>query len=36
MAEVRRGRISAESRGDFVVFLIGARLNSPLRPPGGS
>ncbi|WP_222272743.1 DUF4188 domain-containing protein [Modestobacter marinus] len=31
MAEIRRGRFSAEIEGDFVMFLIGARLNSPLR-----
>ena len=29
MAEVRRGRYSADVDGDFVVFLIGARLNKP-------
>jgi hypothetical protein len=29
MAEIRRGRYGAEIEGDFVVFLIGARLNSP-------
>jgi hypothetical protein len=29
VAEVRRGRYSAEVDGDFVVFLIGARLNKP-------
>ena len=29
MAEIRRGRFSAELDGDFVVFLIGARLNKP-------
>ena len=31
MAAVRTGRYGAEIDGDFVVFLIGARLNSPLR-----
>jgi hypothetical protein len=31
MAEIRRGRYGAEIDGDFVVFLIGARLNRPLR-----
>lgn len=31
MAEIRRGRFSAEIDGDFVVFLIGARLNKPLQ-----
>jgi hypothetical protein len=29
MGEVHRGRFSAELDGDFVVFLIGARLNKP-------
>jgi hypothetical protein len=29
MADVRHGRFSAEIDGDFVVFLIGARLNKP-------
>lgn len=28
MAEVRQGRWTAEIEGDFVVFIIGARLNS--------
>jgi hypothetical protein len=34
MKEIRQGRWTAEIEGDFVVFLIGARLNSwrhPLR-----
>jgi hypothetical protein len=31
MARIRRGRYGAEIDGDFVVFLIGARLNSPTR-----
>ena len=31
MAAVHQGRYGAEIDGDFVVFLIGARLNSPLR-----
>ncbi|WP_138758942.1 monooxygenase family protein [Modestobacter altitudinis] len=29
MAEIRTGRYGAEIDGDFVVFLIGARLNKP-------
>ena len=29
MAEIRTGRYGAEIEGDFVVFLIGARLNKP-------
>lgn len=29
MAEIRRGRYAAEIDGDFVVFLIGARINKP-------
>ena len=29
MAGIRRGRFSAELDGDFVIFLIGARLNKP-------
>lgn len=29
MGEVRTGRYGAEIDGDFVVFLIGARLNQP-------
>ena len=29
MAEVRRGRYTADIEGDFVVLLIGPRLNSP-------
>ena len=28
---VNQGRWTAEIEGDFVVFLIGARINSPLR-----
>ena len=31
VAEIRRGRYGAEIDGDFVVFLIGARLNRPLE-----
>ena len=30
MGEVQAGRWTAEIEGDFVVFLIGARVNSPL------
>ena len=29
--EVHRGRFTAEIDGDFVVFLIGMRMNHPLR-----
>jgi len=29
--EVRPGRYTADIEGDFVVFLIGMRLNHPLR-----
>jgi hypothetical protein len=29
MADIRHGRFSAEIDGDFVVFLIGPRLNKP-------
>src|SRR3954452_20634892 len=29
MAEIRPGRYGAEIDGDFVVFLIGPRLNKP-------
>ena len=29
MADIRQGRFSAEIDGDFVVFLIGPRLNKP-------
>jgi hypothetical protein len=29
MAQIHRGRFSAEIEGDFVVLLIGARLNKP-------
>jgi Domain of unknown function (DUF4188) len=29
MAEIRRGRYTAEIDGDFVVLLIGPRLNKP-------
>lgn len=41
MAEIRRGRFAAEIDGDFVIFLIGARINKPwalvqaLRDLGG-
>jgi hypothetical protein len=31
MAEVRQGRWTAEIDGDFVVFLIGARINSKIH-----
>ena len=31
MAEVRRGRWTADIEGDFVVFIIGARINSKLQ-----
>ena len=31
MVEVHQGRWTAEIEGDFVVFLIGARLNSKLQ-----
>jgi hypothetical protein len=31
MAEVMRGRYTARIGGDFVVFLIGMRINRPLR-----
>jgi hypothetical protein len=31
MARIRRGRFTAEIEGDFVVLLIGPRLNSPLH-----
>ena len=31
MAEVRHGRWTAEIDGDFVVFIIGARINSKLQ-----
>jgi hypothetical protein len=31
MAEVRRGRWTAEIDGDFVVFIIGARINSKIH-----
>ena len=30
MGKVNQGRWTAEIEGDFVVFLIGARPNSPL------
>ena len=30
MAEIRQGRWTAEIEGDFVVFIIGARINSVL------
>ncbi len=29
--EVQRGRFTADIEGDFVVFLIGMRVNHPLR-----
>ena len=31
MVEVERGRWTAQIEGDFVVFLIGMRVNRPLR-----
>ena len=31
MADVMRGRYTARIDGDFVVFLIGMRINRPLR-----
>lgn len=31
MTEIHKGRWTAEIEGDFVVFLIGARFNRPLR-----
>lgn len=31
MTDVRQGRWTAEIEGDFVVFIIGARVNSKLR-----
>jgi Monooxygenase af470-like len=31
MAEIQRGRWTADIEGDFVVFLIGARVNNKLR-----
>jgi hypothetical protein len=31
MTEIRAGRWSADIEGDFVVFIIGARLNNKLR-----
>jgi hypothetical protein len=31
MAEINAGRWSAEIEGDFVVFIIGARINSKLH-----
>ncbi|MGY1661503.1 DUF4188 domain-containing protein [Geodermatophilus sp. SYSU D00705] len=31
MARIHRGRFGAEIDGDFVVFVIGARLNTPWR-----
>ena len=31
MADVRQGRWTAEIDGDFVVFIIGARINSKLH-----
>jgi Monooxygenase af470-like len=30
MADIRKGRWTAEIEGDFVVFLIGVRINRPL------
>ena len=31
MTEIRHGRWTAEVDGDFVVFIIGARINSKLH-----
>lgn len=31
MARIHRGRFTARTEGDFVVFLIGMRINRPLR-----
>ncbi len=31
MAEINAGRWTAEIEGDFVVFIIGARVNSKLQ-----
>jgi len=31
VADVRQGRWTAEIDGDFVVFIIGARINSKLH-----
>ena len=31
MSDLRQGRWTAEIDGDFVVFIIGARLNSKLE-----
>jgi hypothetical protein len=31
MAGIHQGRYSAEIEGDFVVFLIGMRLNRPWK-----
>ena len=28
---IRRDRLTAEIKGDFVVFLIGMRINAPLK-----
>jgi hypothetical protein len=28
MADIKQGRWTAEIEGDFVVFIIGARINS--------
>jgi hypothetical protein len=32
MAKVFPGRYTAQADGDFVVFLIGMRINKPLKP----
>ena len=32
MADINQGRWTAEIEGDFVVFIIGARLNSKWQP----
>ena len=35
MADIKQGRWTAEIEGDFVVFIIGARLNSKLAARSG-
>ena len=32
MAKVHPGRFTAETDGEFVVFLIGMRINKPWKP----
>jgi hypothetical protein len=34
LAHIHPGRFSATLDGDFVVFLVGMRINRPLRPRG--